>query len=53
MALGLQAPWQVNDISFIAKLGRMDVCMAYLRNELHINPVDAGNGSIGLGWANR
>ena len=51
MALGLQAPWQVNDISFATKLGRLDTCITYLGNELHINLVDAGNGGIGLGWA--
>ena len=51
--LGLQAPWQENDISFAAKLVRLDTCMKYRRNELHINLVDAGNGSIGLEWANR
>ncbi|CAG9931413.1 hypothetical protein [Candidatus Nitrotoga arctica] len=53
MALGLQAPWQVNDISFAAKLGRWDICMTYLRNELHINLADVRNGSIELAWANR
>jgi nucleoside phosphorylase len=53
MALGLQASWQVNDISLAAKLDRLDACMTYLQNELCINPVDAGNGSIGLGCANR
>ncbi|MDP1679502.1 MAG: hypothetical protein Q8L02_05200 [Candidatus Nitrotoga sp.] len=53
MTLGLQAYWQVNDSSFAVKLGRLDTCMTYLRNELHINLVDARNGSIGLEWANR
>ena len=53
MTLGPQAPWQVNDISFAAKLDRLDICMRYLRNELYINLMDAGNGNIGLEWANR
>jgi hypothetical protein len=52
-ALGLEAPWQVNDISFAAKLGRLDICMTYFRNKLHINLVDVGNGNIELGWTNR
>ena len=43
----------MNDILFAAKLDRLDICMRYLRNELRINLVDAGNGSIGLEWANR
>ncbi|MDP1639115.1 MAG: hypothetical protein Q8K74_03555 [Candidatus Nitrotoga sp.] len=53
MALGLQAPWQVNDISFATEFGRLGAGMKYLRNELHFNLVDVGNGSIGLEWANR
>ena len=53
MALGLQAPWQVNDISFAAKFGRLDACTKYRRHELYINLADAGKGSIGLGCANR
>ncbi|WP_239253751.1 hypothetical protein [Candidatus Nitrotoga sp. M5] len=52
MALGRQAPWQVNDISFVAKFVRFDTCMKYHCNELLINLVHAGNGSSELEWAN-
>jgi len=49
MALGLQESRQVNDISFAAKLVRLDTCMTYLRYELYIHLVNAGKGSIGWG----
>ncbi|RFC33751.1 MAG: hypothetical protein DID91_2727703045 [Candidatus Nitrotoga sp. MKT] len=46
MALGLQAPWQVNDICH--KPGSLNTCMKHLRNKLHTYLMDVGNGSMGL-----